>query len=185
MEALLFLVTTFFEMYVFLLVIRVLLAFAGASYSDPLTQFVAKCSDFIIKPMRRVLPNARGIEIATLCLIFILEIIKIFLVANISNINLGLPNLVILAFADMLRLFLQTLCYAIILQAILSWVQPGSPINSTLFKVTAPVMRPIQRFIPPIGGMDISPLFAIILLQFLIIALVNPLIRLGYGVNFG
>lgn len=184
-DGLIFLMTTIFDLYLFLLVARVLLAFAGANYFDPITQFVVRCTDFIVKPIRRVIPNIYGIEFSTVVLIVALELVKYVIIAAISFDSMSIVGLTIIAVAETLKMFLQTYFYAIILQAILSWVQPDSPVISTLYRVTAPIMRPIQRVVPNVGGIDISPIPAMILLQMLIIVVVNPLMAVGLGVTLG
>lgn len=184
-DGLIFLMTTVFDLYLFLLVARVLLAFAGASYYDPITQFVVRCTDFIVKPLRRVIPNIYGIELSTVVLIFALELVKYVIIASISFDSMSITGLSIIALAETLKMFVQTYFYAIILQAILSWVQPGSPVISTLYRVTAPIMRPIQRIVPNVGGIDISPIPAMILLQLTIIMIINPLMAVGLGVTLG
>lgn len=184
-EALLFLITTLFELYLFILVIRVLLALAGANYFDPITQFIVRCTDFIVKPLRRIIPNVRRVELSTLTLIVGIELVKVSLIASLTMPSLAFSGLCLVALAETIKLFLQTMLYAIILQAILSWVQANSPVNDLLYKITAPIMRPIQRVCPVVGGMDISPIPAIILLQLMIILIVNPLLQAGYGVSFG
>ncbi len=183
-EALLFLVSTLFDMYLFLLVVRVLLAYAGANYFDPFTQFIVRCTDFAVKPLRKLIPNIRGIEISSLVLILALEFVKYIIIASLNLDSLSMAGLLIIGFADMLKIILQTMFYAIIMQAILSWVQPGSPLNNLLYKINAPIMRPVQRLCPVVGGVDISPIPAMIILQLLIIMLVNPLMALGLGVTF-
>lgn len=184
-DALLFLITTVFELYLFILVIRVLLAYAGANYFDPMTQFIIRCTDFIVKPLRRIIPNIRRVEVSTVTLIIALEILKRFIISSLSMPELTLPGICVIALADTIRIFLQTLLYAIILQAIISWVQANSPVSFILDKITAPIMRPIQRVCPAVGGMDISPIPAIIILQLLIILIANPLAQAGYGVSLG
>ncbi len=180
-NAFLFLIQTLFDLYLFVLVLRALLAFAGANYFDPITQFIIRCTAFIVNPLRRILPNYRRIEISTLVIILSLELIKYTLIGVLSFKAVSMSGLLILSFADTLKLILQTLFYAIILQAILSWVQPNSPVNLLLYKINAPIMRPIQRVIPPIGGMDITPIPAMILLQLLMIMIVNPLMATGFA----
>ncbi len=179
-DALLFIINTVFSLYLFILVVRVLLAFAGANYFDPVTQFVARCTNFVVRPLRRIIPNYRGIEISTLLLIILIELVKFTLILSLaSSGTFSLIGLLLIAFADTLKLFLQTLFYAIILQAILSWVQPHSPLNLILYRINAPLMRPIQRLVPTIGGIDISPIPAMMLLQLLIILIVNPMMAAG------
>ena len=164
--------------------VRLVLVYVGANYFDPITQFVVRCTDFIVKPLRRYVRNFRGIEISTLIIIFALEIIKFLFIALLS---FGIPNILglfILGIGDALKLLIQTFFYAILLQAILSWVQPGSPVNRILMQYTSPIMRPIHRLVPPIGGLDISPIPAMILLQLMIIVIVNPIMAMGMGVAF-
>lgn len=183
--ALLFLINTIFDLYLFILMVRILLAYAGANYFEPITQFVIKATNFIVQPLRRIIPNYRQFELATILLVLVLEIVKFFLIFLLS---FGIPNIVgllIVAFADALRLLLQTFFYAILLQAILSWLQPYSPVSNILNQITSPIMKPIRRFVPLIGGIDISPIPALILIQLLIIVIVNPLVQVGMGVAVG
>tara|TARA_R110000868_G_scaffold76328_1_gene219547 strand:- start:155 stop:724 length:570 start_codon:yes stop_codon:yes gene_type:complete len=184
-EALLFLVSTIFDLYLFLLIVRVLLAYAGANYFDPFTQFIVRCTDFAVKPLRRIIPNVRGIELSTLVLMLGIEFVKYLLITTLSSSSLTMLGLFIIAFADLLKIILLAMFYAIIAQVVLSWIQPGSPLNSILYKINAPIMRPIQRICPVVGGFDISPIPAMILLQVLIIIIVNPLMAVGLGVALG
>jgi len=183
--ALLFLVTTVFDLYLFILIIRIILAWVSADIYNPITQFVVKFTSFLVRPLKRYIPNFRDLECAAVVLVLVIEIIKFLLIAFLS---FGFPNvfgLVILAIADTIKLSIETFFYAILLQAILSWIQPQSSINRILLQFTSPIMRPLQRIIPPIGGFDISPIPALILLQLLIIIAVNPLMGFGLEVAFG
>lgn len=184
-DGLLFLINTVFDLFLFVLVIRFILAWSSAHYFDPVTQLVVRLTDFIIRPLRRFIPNIGRIETTTLIIIFILELTKF---ATIAFLSLGKPNisgLVILAFADILKLFIQTFFYAILVQALMSWIIPNSPLINVLYQVTAPLMRPFQRIFPLVGGIDISPIPAMILLQLLIVVLVNPLVSIGLSYTFG
>ena len=178
-QGLLFLINTFFDIFLFVLVVRFILAWSGANYFDPITQFVVNLTNFIVKPLRRFIPNIRQCETASLVLILVFEIIKFYV---ISLLSMGVPNvtgILMLAVADMGRLFVQTLFYAILIQVIMSWIQPISPLNNTLYQITSPILRPIQRALPLMAGMDISPIPAMIILQLLLIVLINPLTSTG------
>lgn len=181
----LFLVNTLFDMYLFVLVIRIILVWVGANYFDPVTQFILKLTDRLIKPLRRLIPNIGRFELSTVIILLLLEILKFFI---ISMISLGMPNvigLLILAFADCFKLIIQTFFYAILLQVMMSWIQPHSSISHFLNQFTSPIMRPIRRLVPNIGGLDISPIPALILLQLLSIILVTPLMSAGLGLAYG
>lgn len=176
----LFLVNTLFELYLLILGVRFLLAWARADYFNPITRFIIQCTQPIIGPLRRVIPNFKNIELSTFITIFVFEIIKFLLIGWITSQMFSIAGLFILSAAEELKLLLNILFYSIIIQAILSWVQQGySPVAVVLKQLTSPFMRPIQRVIPPIGGVDISPIFALIFLQLLIILLVGPLFSFG------
>lgn len=183
--ALLFLVNSLFDLYLFVLVIRVVLVWVRSDYFNPVTQFVVKLTDVAVKPLRRMIPNSGNVETASLFLIFVLEIAKYFLIALMS---FGVPNLLglpVLALGDTVYLIIQTFTYAIVLQAIISIVQPNAPILSVLSRFTAPILRPLQRLVPTVGGFDITPIPALIGLQLLSILLVSPLMSLGQGIALG
>lgn len=181
-SALEFLIKTLFDIYLTILVIRIILIFTRINYFDPVTQFIVKLTDFIIKPLRRIIPNFRYIELSSLLLLFVLEIIKFSLLALIAFGAINIVGLFLLSIGDMLNTFIQVFFYAILMQAILSWVQPQSFFNRLLYQFTTPIMRPFQRIVPLVGGVDISPIPALITLQLLNILLVNPLMSAGYGV---
>ena len=185
LNAFLFLLTSVFDIYLFVLIIRLVLAFSGGHYEHPITQLIVKLTSFIIDPLRRFLPDVKGIETSTIVVILLVEFIKFFL---ISCITFGFPNLlgvIILSFADAFKLLLQAFFYGIILQAIISFIQPQAPVLFILNKFTAPILRPFQRFIPPVSGFDISPIPALIVLQLLIIIVVNPLLAKGLAIAVG
>ncbi len=181
---LLFLIETLFDIYIFVLIIRIILSWVNADYHHPLTQFVVKCTNFLIKPLRNMIPNYRDIEVSSLVVIMILETIKYILLGLVS---FGFPNifgLIILVLTDMLKMFILTFFYAILLQAIISWVYPGSPANVVLQKFTAPVLRPFQRLIPLIHGFDISPIPALIILQLINFVVIGQFMALGLDIAF-
>jgi len=183
--ALLFLINTLFDLYLFILVIRVILVWVRADFFNPITQFITKLTSVIVNPSRKVLPNMGRLETATLILVILLEMIKFFLIASLT---FGIPNILgvfILAFADTLSIFLNTFFYAILLSVILSWVQLYSPVTKLINQMVAPIMRPIQRVFPPVGGFDLSPIPALIGLQLLIILVVAPLMTVGMNLALG
>jgi YggT family protein len=167
-----FLISTAFNLYILILVLRLLLAFARANYFNPLTQFIIKVTQPLVAPLRRIIPNYRGIEFSTLVLIILFETIKI---ALLSTLYVGSPEIAtvfLLAFLDTIKIILNTFFYAILLQALLSWFQPGySPAGQVLQQITSPILTPVKRLLPPINGIDFSPIPAMILLQLLIIML--------------
>jgi YggT family protein len=175
-----FLINAVFDSYVFLLLVRVILAAMRANYFNPVTQFVVKLTQPLVGPLRRVIPNFRNLEVSTLLLAVLFEFIKYGLLILLLQLSPRIEGLVLLTTADLLRAFLDIFFYAILIQAVFSWVQQGySPVNELLMKITAPVLAPFHRIIPLIGGIDITPVFAMIVLQTLIILVVGPLSAMG------
>lgn len=176
----LFLINTLFDLYLIILVIRLVLCWVRADYFNPVTQFIVKLTKPIAS-LRKIFPTRYNIEFATLILILFLEIIKYTLIVIITfNFPKNFSGIFILSCADFLKLIINTFFYAIFLQAILSWIQPGySPITQILGKMSSPIIRPIQRILPPIAGFDISPIPALLLLQLIIILIINPFYNLG------
>lgn len=167
-----FLINTLFSLYLYVLAIRLLAAFAQANFFNPAMQFIIKITQPLINPLRKKIPNVRGIELATVIWILLFEALKIL---ALSLLIFGMPALVLIlvtTITETLRLILSTYFYAILLQVLLSWVQQGySPVGQLLTQIVSPIMRPLQRVIPPIGGIDITPIPALIILQFLILLL--------------
>lgn len=174
-----FLVGSLFSIYIILLFLRILFSYFNINFFNPISQFIYKATTPVVTPFQRVIPKLYGIDLATLLVIFILECIKFVLLAMLS---VGaIPNifmLIILSLADMIDQVINIFFYAIILSVILSWVAPPgqTPISTILRQLTEPLMRPARRFIPPIGGFDISPIPVMIGLKLLSILLVQPLL---------
>jgi YggT family protein len=180
-NGLLFLINTLFDMYLFVLIARIILACVGANYFDPLTQFVVRLTNWIVVPIRRYIPNIKRIEVSTILIAFMISILK-FLITYL--IAMKMPNLLgvgILACGDILKIAIQCFFYAILIQAIMSWVQPGSSMQYVLYQFTSPVTRPLQRIVPRMGAIDITPMFALIGLQLLLIVVINPIMTAGFS----
>lgn len=181
-----FLISTLFDLAIFVLLLRLILVGVRADFYNPVSQVVNRITQFLIKPLKKIIPNFKFIETSTLLCIFILEILKFGIIGYLFFPHTSIPGLAIIALADMLKTTLNIFFYAILIRAILSWVQASySPIANVLNQITSPIMRPLQRIIPPIGGLDLSPLAALILLQFLTLLLVSPISSLGQSTAFG
>lgn len=179
-----YLVRTLFDLYLFVLIIRFMLAWAKADYFNPLTQVAVRLTNPIVKPVRKLIPNFRDFEIASLMLIFVINLVKFALIAAMSSTIPTLTGLLIIAFGDMLRLFIQVMTGALLLYVIISWIQPFSPVQRVLHQVVFPLVSPFQRMIPPVAGFDLSIIPVFIVLQLTTIILVNPLIQWGMSLAF-
>ncbi len=169
MNASYFLVDTLFNLYLMVVILRLWLQFARADFYNPFSQFVVKATQPIVAPMRRVIPSMGRFDTATFVLALIVACAKITtigLLFSSASIN-PIAVLVIGAFT-LLKQFLSLIFWMLILRAILSWVsQGGNPFEQVIAQLTEPMLAPIRRIIPPIGGLDLSVLVAIIALQFI------------------
>lgn len=184
-DGLLYLIDSLFNLYLFILGVRLILVWVRADYFDPITKFTVMLTDPVVNPLRKFLPTPYRIEIPTLVVMFVLELVKFLLLMLLSS---GMPNVLglpILAIGDMLYLIIQAFMYAIVLQAILSILQPASPLMLSLRRVTDPILRPIQRILPLIGGLDLSPIPALILLQLCKIIFIGPIMAIGQSIALG
>ncbi|MFC3092667.1 YggT family protein [Alteromonas sediminis] len=173
MNATIFLISTLFNLYLMVVLLRLWLQLAKADFYNPFSQFVVKATHPIVGPMRRVLPSVGSLDTATLLLAFLVSMVKIttlsFLFAG------GFPNVITLTLGSLLDVInegLSLIFWVLILSAVLSWVSQGrSPIEYVLNQLTDPILRPIRKILPPMGGLDLSVLVAIIGLQFIRILL--------------
>jgi YggT family protein len=177
--ALVFLINTIFDLYTFVLAIRLIMVWEKFNYFNPATQFILRFTDILIKPLRRILPNVQRLETATLVLALILISCKFLLILLLTQINFNSAGLFFLVIGDLLKTIIMTFFYALLMQAILSFVQPFSIWNRTLYDFTTPLLRPLRRIVPAVGNLDLSPLAGLIILQLLLIVLVNPLLAMG------
>ncbi len=176
---LVFLVQVLFEAYILVVLLRFFLQLTRSDFYNPLSQFIVRITSPVLIPLRRVIPGVGGMDIAALVLAWALKALELLIVTALSG--AFMPGLAILgAIPGLVELSINIFLYAIIIQAILSWVNPGhyNPAASLLHSFTAPILRPVQRFIPPIGGLDLSPMAAIIGLILLKMLILPPLRQL-------
>ena len=178
-EGLVFLIRTVIDLYLFVLIIRFLLAAVHADYFNPLTQLAARLSNPIILPVRKIIPNIYRLELSSLVMIYMINMLKFIVIALLSSMAINIGGLLVIALGDMLHLFLQAMTVALFLYVILSWVQPFSPIQRALQQIVSPLVSPFQRIMPPVAGFDLSIIPAFIVLQLIGIVLINPIIQWG------
>ncbi|WP_456374653.1 YggT family protein [Thiolapillus sp.] len=177
---LIFLVQVLFEAYILVVLLRFFLQLTRSDFYNPLSQFIVRITSPVLVPMRRVIPGVGGMDLSALVLAWILKAVELLLVTALAGAGFQ-PLLAILgAIPGLVELCINIFLYAIIIQAILSWVNPGTynPAASLLHSFTAPVLRPIQQIIPVFGGLDLSPMAAIIGLILLKMLLIPPLQQL-------
>lgn len=174
MSALRFIFETLIGLYQVVLLLRLLMQLTRADFRNPLGRAIMQFTDPVIRPLRRLLPPAGKIDTASVAALVLLSIVKLWLVtALFLGVAPRLDMLLAATLRDLASLLLKTYFFSIILNALLSFVAPGnySPAQSLLASICDPVLNPIRRVIPSIAGLDLSPLWACIAIQALLIVI--------------
>ena len=173
-EILLYLVQTAFGVLLFAVLLRLLLQLARADFYNPISQFVVKVTQPLLRPLRRILPPAGRVDTASLVLAFAIQCIATLVVLALAGISLRNPVLLLAWSAlGIASLLLNIYFFGILLLIVLSWVAPHSnhPGIALLHQLTEPVMAPVRRLLPPIGGLDLSPILVFVIINVLEILL--------------
>jgi YggT family protein len=175
-SALIFLIKTVADLYLLTFLLRFIMQWVRAGYDNPLAQFVYKVTSPLVVPARRVLPSIGGVDTPTLAVLVVLEIAVTFVLLRLVGLSLPVPELLLYSLLRLIALTLWFYTGAIIVYAVLSWFgnRGMNPIAALLGDLVEPVLRPARRLLPPIGGLDLSPLIVILLLQAASIALPLP-----------
>ena len=156
MNTLTFLLSTVIELYTMVLLLRIWMQWAHCDFYNPFSQFVVKVTQPIIGPLRRVIPAMGPIDSASLLVAYILSFIKAIVLFKVVTF---LP---IIWIAGLLSLLI---FWVLLVMAIMSWVSQGrSPIEYVLIQLADPLLRPIRRLLPAMGGIDFSPMILVLLL---------------------
>jgi YggT family protein len=176
-DPLVFLIQTLFGLYIAVVLIRFLLQWAKADFYNPFSQFIVRITTPALRPLRKVIPGYGGLDTASLVLAWTLESVELALLAVLLGHSAYPFGALLWSVPALLELFLDIFLFAILIRAILSWVNPDpyNPVIALLQRLTDPLLRPAQRLIRPIGGVDLSPLAVMIALVLLSKLLVPPL----------
>lgn len=180
MNAIHFLIEIAFDLFMIVVLLRIWLQMARADFYNPMSQFVVKATNPLVLPLRRIFPMVRNWDIASLVLAYAIGIGKILAIAGITvGMMPAFGDILIVGLANVVFPFLKLLFWIVIIQAIMSWFNQGyHPMMALMSQLTQPFLAPIRRIIPPIGGLDLSVLVLIVVIQFVEI-LVGNLLRLG------
>ncbi len=186
-------VTTLFDLYVLIVLLRFMLQLMRADPHNSVSQFIIKSTTPPLRYLRRFIPSVFGQDASALVLCLIVTYAKFILlrmldieVVHINNTiayigGVGYLGLLIYTIADLVSLFLSIFLIAILIQVILSWVNPGiyNPVIGLVNTLATPALRPIQKLIPPVGGIDLSPLFAMLMIMVAKMLIIAPIMSLA------
>ena len=168
MQAVLFLIDTAFSLYLMVMILRLWLQLVRADFYNPFSQFVVKATNPLVLPLRRVIPSIGSLDSATLLLAYSLMLTKLLLLQLIQSGQVLLVPSLIFAVIFLLKEIFTLLFWILVIRALLSWFSQGrSPVELVMHQLTEPLLRPVRRILPPLGGLDLSVLVVLIGLQFL------------------
>ena len=188
-----FIITTLFDLYILLVMLRFILQMLRADFYNTMSQFIVKMTTPPLTVLRRFVPSMLGQDSASIVLCLIIIYAKFILlrfldipVVAIADVPapIGLVSyvgLIIYSIADLVSLFISVFLVASIIQVVISWISPGqnNPVISLVSSITAPILSPIQKRLPPMGGFDFSTMVAILGLMVSKMLIIPIIIRLG------
>ncbi len=186
-------INTLFDLYILLVLLRFLLQMFRADFYNPVSQFIVKLTTHPLRILRRIIPSVGRQDIAAivLCLLLIYGKFLLMRLLSIPVVQIGgvmapitevsYAGLFVFCIADLISLVLTVFLVAVIIQVILSWISPDryNPVIGLVNKLSDPVLKPLRRLSPSLGGLDLSPLFATLLLMVAKMLIVPPIIQLG------
>jgi YggT family protein len=166
-----FLTDSLVAFFVVLLLVRFHFQWLRVGFRNQVGEFIIATTNWIVMPLRRVIPGLAGLDLATLLAAWLLQVLGLWLLAFIVGHEPSLGVLAGVALVGLVRYSLYILIFAVFIQALLSWVNPDAPVMPVFNALTRPFLRPLRRFIPPVGHVDLTPLALLLILWVLLILL--------------
>ena len=185
-QALILIIQTLGSLYLLIVLLRFILQLVRADFYNPLSQFIVKATHPLLRPMRRIIPSMGTLDLSSLILALIVQMVLMALILLIAYGTPGNPLLLLVwALIGITGLFLNIFFWALIISVILSWVAPGShnPGAQLVSHLCEPVLAPFRRLLPNLGGLDISPIFAFLAIKLLDMLVVNNLATMTHMPN--
>jgi YggT family protein len=178
-------VSTVFGLVLFVFVLRILLQAIRANFYNPICQAIYKATNPPLIPLQKLLPPWKGVNLAALALAWLASCIWILALLWMAGVSASVPAVLVLGFAQLLEFILQTLFWIALISVLLSWFSPdgGNPAVPLLYGIADIVLKPFRKVIPPLGGFDLSPVFALLALRVALILLVQPLQQFGMSLR--
>lgn len=168
MQAVLFLIDTAFSLYLMVVILRLWLQLVRADFYNPFSQFVVKATNPLVLPLRRAIPSIGSLDTATLLLAYGVMLAKLVVLQLLQSGQVQWVPSLIFSVIFLLKEIFTLLFWILVIRALLSWFSQGrSPVEYVMHQLTEPLLRPVRRILPPLGGLDLSVLVVLIGLQFL------------------
>lgn len=175
-NALNYLISTLLNLYLCAVILRIVLAWVRADFYNPISQLVWKITQPVLAPFQKSIPRWRRLDVPAALFLVVLGLVYVQVALWLFGAGLSIAASVLFALLKIVVLAGNLYTVSLTFQAILSWFGPGvnNPASNILWSMNEPVLRPLRRLIPPISGFDLSPLFAIILVQVLVMLVPLP-----------
>lgn len=167
------LIGTLFDIYLWIVLTRFILQLARADFYNPISQFIVKATSPVLTPLRRIIPGFGGVDVASIVLFTALVAVKLALIVFVFSGNVAVPvvYMIKLLLLSMAKTVIYYFLFVILISAVLSWVSAAgggyNPFADLLRQISEPVLAPARKIIPPMGGLDISPMLVMLLLGFI------------------
>src|SRR5438477_11143068 len=165
------LIDTVVAFLVFMLLARFHFQWLRVPFRNPLGEFVLALTNWAVIPARRVIPGLAGLDLATLILAWVFQALGLWAQAAIVGAEPSAVALIAVAGVDLLRYSVYILVFAVFVQVAISWINPDAPLGPLFDLVTRPFLRPLRRYVPPVGRVDLTPLVLLVILYVLLIPL--------------
>ena len=175
--AAIFVIQTLGSLYLLIVLLRFILQLVRANFYNPLCQFTVKATQPLLKPLRRVIPSLFGLDMSSLVLAILVQMVIFAIVLTLSYMSFNILGLLAWAIIGVTALFLKVFFFALIISVIVSWGAPGStsPGAELVNQITEPALAPFRRMLPSMGGLDISPILAFMVIQLIQSYVIPPL----------
>ena len=182
-EILTLLITTITHIVTLLVVLRFLLQVVRADFYNPISQFVVKATDPLLKPMRRIIPGLFGVDFPSVVLALLVQIVGLMLLLALNGgFVFNIIAYLFYAVFGVVEVTLNFYFFAIVILIIVSWVAPGghNPAALLLQQLVEPIMKPLRRVLPPMGGLDFSPMLVLFII-YILREIIVPSMRASLG----
>lgn len=176
--AAIYVIQTLGSLYLLIVLLRFVLQLVRADFYNPLSQFIVRATQPLLRPLRKIIPSLFGLDMSSLLLAIVIQFLLMGLVLLLSYGIIGNPlQLLVWSIIGVTALFLKIFFFALIISVILSWVAPGShnPGAELVNQICEPALAPFRRILPNLGGLDLSPIFAFLALKLIDMLVINNL----------
>ncbi|PLZ01300.1 hypothetical protein CY652_17015 [Burkholderia sp. WAC0059] len=175
-----FLLNTVFTLFGAALLLRAWLQFVRMPAYNPVTHTVLQVTNWLVLPLRRIIPGVRGIDWASVVAALLSSLVYVLLIVTLAGIDVTgvLPALAVVTVLTVVKWALNLIIWMTIVMALLSWLNPHSPVMPALYQLTAPFLNPLRRIIPQMGGLDLSPILLFVIVQVLLMIVTHAEISL-------